>query len=129
MSRTSDRLRKNRVTSFVAPESEDAENRRAWVDVTDAMDAPAAATDGFKLRSSRHVHAVITVVDGTVDYKLWKYYEMADVWVEDDDVGTVSLAIGTHAGLFEVWGCDRVYVQFLNFAGATVNGWIGGNSL
>lgn len=112
-----------------------AADRRAIAGLNAANGDPTASEQGISIQLFDAIDVVAQSVGGgaSFDVQVWWYYNAADVWVYDDDIGTVSV---TTAGGIEVFpilnqpnsrAANAVYLEVSNFAGGgTANVWLSG---
>lgn len=93
-----------------------------------ANGVPAVASDAHaSVGMWDHIDVVLAESGGgTFDAKVWWFYAPAGVWVEDLNVGTLSVAAnGTAGATLQQSAASAVYVEVLNVAGgARCSGWL-----
>ena len=99
----------------------------AFYDILVANGVPSDPNDGVTIGMAARVDVILAEsAGGTFDAKVWWWYDVAQVWVEDLAIGVVPCAANSTAGSLTVPGAaSRIYLEALNFAGgASARGWL-----
>lgn len=112
-----------------------ANDRRVIAAAVAANSAPTASEQGISIQLFDAIDCVArcTGGGGSYDLRVWWYYNAADVWVFDDDLGTVAVSTAGGIEVFPILNqpnsraANAVYIEVLNFAGGGVaNVWLSG---